>query len=147
MLGTASSLILLPVVTRQKPVTNARLRLAMRTLIASCLILVPGFGTAHHSPANFNLNVTDFAVTGTIASVSFRNPHSVIQLLVESDDGNSTEWYVEFSSVNLLLRRGWDLESIEAGDTVTCIGNPSQNGAAEMYMWTIRLSDGTEFGR
>ena len=119
----------------------------MKALITSCLILVPCFGIAHHSPANFNLEVTDFAVTGTISSVSFRNPHSVIQLSVESDDGLSTEWYVEFSSVNLLLRRGWDLASIEAGDKVTCIGNPSQNGDTEMYMWTIRLDDGTEFGR
>ena len=119
----------------------------MRALIVSCLILVPGLGAARHSPASFELDVTDFAVTGTIASVSFRNPHSIRQLLVESDDGISTEWYVEFGSVNLLLRRGWDLESIEAGDTVTCIGNPNQGGAAEMYIWTIRLSDGTEFGR
>jgi hypothetical protein len=30
---------------------------------------------------------------------------------------------------------------------VTCVGNPSRDGAPEMYMWTIRLDDGTEFGR
>ena len=119
----------------------------MKAPIATCLLLASGIAVAHHSPANFDLDVTDFAVTGTIASVSFRNPHSVIQLIVESADGTTSEWYIEFSSVNLLLRRGWDVQSIEAGDTVTCIGNPSQSGATEMYMWTIRLDDGTEFGR
>jgi hypothetical protein len=71
----------------------------------------------------------------------------VIQLLVEAADGTTSEWYVEFSSVNLLLRRGWDLGRVEAGDIVTCIGNPSANEAPEMYMWTIRLEDGTEFDR
>jgi hypothetical protein len=118
-----------------------------RALISACLILASGTGAAHHSPANFNLDVTDFAVTGTVASVSFRNPHSVIELQVVSPAGTVTQWYVEFSSVNLLLRRGWDLERIEAGDTVTCVGNPSHNGEPEMYMWTIRLADGTEFSR
>jgi hypothetical protein len=114
---------------------------------AACLILAGSLAAAHHSPVNFDLDVTDFAVSGTISSVSFRNPHSVIELAVESADGSSTQWYVEFSSVNLLLRRGWDLDRIAAGDAVTCIGNPSRDGTAEMYMWTIRLEDGTEFGR
>jgi hypothetical protein len=86
-------------------------------------------------------------VTGTIAYVDVRNPHSVIELLVEDSAGETTEWYVEFSSVNLLLRRGWDIDRLEVGDTVTCIGNPSKNGAPEMYMWAIRLADGTEFSR
>ena len=116
-------------------------------MIAACLALAGGTSAAHHSPANFDLDVTDFAVTGTIASVSFRNPHSVIELQVESPDGATTQWYVEFSSVNLLLRRGWDLDRIQAGDTVTCVGNASNSGDPEMYMWTIRLEDGTEFGR
>jgi hypothetical protein len=28
-----------------------------------------------------------------------------------------------------------------------CIGNPSASGKAQMYMWSIKLADGTEFGR
>ena len=118
-----------------------------RAILAACLILANAPGEAHHSPANFNLDVTDFAVTGTIRNVSFRNPHSVIELDVESPDGKATQWYIEFSSVNLLLRRGWDLDRIEAGSTVTCIGNPSHNGEPEMYMWSITLDDGTVFSR
>jgi hypothetical protein len=113
-------------------------------LVACCFTLA---ALAHHSPVNFNLDVTDFEVTGTIAYADLRNPHSVIELLVDDENGSMTEWYVEFSSVNLLLRRGWDIDRIQAGDTVTCIGNPSRNGDPEMYMWTIRLADGTEFSR
>lgn len=119
----------------------------MRRLIIFSLVLAPGIGSAHHSPANFNLDVTEFEVTGRISSVSFRNPHSVMQLLVDASDGTTSEWSIEFSSVNLLLRRGWELDRVEAGDIVTCIGNPSAHEAPEMYMWTIRLEDGTEFGR
>ena len=110
-------------------------------------LLAAARALAHHSPVMFDLDVTDFAVTGEIAYVDMRNPHSVIELRVENSDGSTTEWYVEFSSVNLLLRRGWELERIRAGDTVTCIGNPSKSGDLKMYMWSIVLSDGTEFSR
>jgi hypothetical protein len=115
--------------------------------LTASLALLAGPGAAHHSPVSFNLDITDFEVTGTIGHVDLRNPHSVIELLVADDSGETTQWDIEFSSVNLLLRRGWDLDRIKAGDTVTCIGNPSRSGAPEMYMWTIRLADGTEFGR
>jgi hypothetical protein len=70
-----------------------------------------------------------------------------MSLLVTNDDGSATVWHIEFSSVNLLLRRGWDLDRLVVGETVTCIGNPSATGRHEMYMWSVVLSDGTEFGR
>ena len=116
-------------------------------ILALTLALIAAPAAPHHSPVMFDLDVTDFAVTGEIEYVGMRNPHSVIELLVENVDGSVTKWYVEFSSVNLLLRRGWELERIQTGDIVTCIGNPSRNGDPEMYMWSIVTSDGTEFGR
>jgi hypothetical protein len=122
-------------------------RLISYSTLAVMLAAVLRSAAAHHSPVNFNLDITDFEVTGTIEYVDARNPHSVIELRVADESGEGTQWHVEFSSVNLLLRRGWDLERIKAGDTVTCIGNPSRSGAPEMYMWTIRLADGTEYSR
>ena len=88
-----------------------------------------------------------FALQGEIKLVEMRNPHSVMQLRVANGDGSTTRWDIEFSSVNLLLRRGWDFERIKVGERVTCVGNPSATGKAEMYMWSIVLADGTEFGR
>ena len=110
-------------------------------------LTVAAAAAAHHSPVAFDTGVTDFTLTGEIESVDIRNPHSVMTLRVPNDDGSTTTWDIEFSSVNLLLRRGWDFERIKAGDTVTCIGNPSAMGHNEMYMWSIVLADGTEFGR
>ena len=116
------------------------------TVVAALLAMAP-VGSAHHSPAAFNVQVTDFTLKGEIELVEMRNPHSVMQLRVVNDDGTTTRWDIEFSSVNLLLRRGWDFDRIKVGDHVTCIGNPSASGRAEMYMWSIVLADGTEFAR
>ena len=104
-------------------------------------------GSAHHSPAAFNTTVTDFKLEGEIELVEMRNPHSVMQLRVANGDGSTTRWDIEFSSVNLLLRRGWDFDRINVGDRVTAVGNPSASDKHEMYMWSIVLADGTEYGR
>jgi hypothetical protein len=119
----------------------------LRIVAALTFPLLGRSGSAHHSPVAFDTGVTDFAISGEIAYVDMRNPHSVMRLRVASNDGGDALWDIEFSSVNLLLRRGWDFERIKVGDRVTCIGNPSATGKTEMYMWSIKLADGTEFGR
>jgi hypothetical protein len=115
--------------------------------IAPALLLFAWTASAHHSPVAFDTAVADFAISGEVEYVDMRNPHSVMRLKVAAEEGGTTLWDIEFSSVNLLLRRGWDFERIKVGDRVTCVGNPSATGKAEMYMWSIKLADGTEFGR
>jgi len=109
--------------------------------------LLAGTGFAHHSPIAFDTSVTEFTISGEVEYVDMRNPHSVMRLKVAAEDGSATVWDIEFSSVNLLLRRGWDFDRIKVGDQVTCVGNPSATGQTEMYMWSIVLADGTEFAR
>jgi putative transposon-encoded protein len=114
--------------------------------ITACM-LVGTLANAHHSPATYDLTVTDFGVTGKIKSVEFRNPHSQIVLEAPDKNGKTAEWAVEFSSVNLLVRRGWKFARIKPGDTVTCIGNPAKGGEPKMYMWSIKLADGTVYAK
>lgn len=120
---------------------------ALTASLAVLLLTSGGAALAHHSPVAFDTRVTDFTLKGTIESVGVRNPHSVMVLRVANDDGSATVWHIEFSSVNLLLRRGWDFERLKVGEQVTCIGNPSATGKPEMYMWSVVLADGTEFGK
>jgi len=116
-------------------------------LIWAALVLGAGASYAHHSPATYDLTVTDFAVEGKIKSVEFRNPHSEMVLQAPDKDGKIVEWEIELSSVNLLVRRGWKFARIKPGDTVTCIGNPAKAGEPKMYMWAIKLADGTVYAK
>jgi len=116
-------------------------------ILATALLAMAPVGSAHHSPVAFNTQVTDFELKGVIETVEMRNPHSVMKLRVAEQDGSTKLWDIEFSSVNLLLRRGWDFDRIKVGDRVTCVGNPSATGKTEMYMWSLVLADGTEFAR
>lgn len=119
----------------------------MKKLFALLCFAICTVAVAHHSPANFDLSVTNFALKGEIKSVEFRNPHSEMVLIVKDAKGVAAEWEVEFSSINLLVRRGWKMDRIKAGDTVTCIGNPDKTGGRKMYMWSIKLADGTEYAK
>jgi hypothetical protein len=116
-------------------------------ILATATLLLGAAAPAHHSPVAFDTKVTDFTIVGQIESVDVRNPHSVMQLRVTEDDGSETLWHIEFSSVNLLLRRGWEFDRLQIGERVACTGNPSASGKNEMYMWSILLDDGTLFGR
>ena len=117
------------------------------SIALTACVLVSGMTYAHHSPATYDLTVTDFAVTGKVKSVEFRNPHSQMVLQAPDKNGKMADWAVEFSSVNLLVRRGWKFDRIKFGDTVTCIGNPAKTGDPKMYMWSIKLADGTVFAK
>lgn len=129
---------------------SSQLQCFLTILSVAAALIVPA-ATAHHSPVAFNTEVTDFTVTGVIDSVDVRNPHSVMKLNVDNEDGTETVWDIEFSSINLLSRRGWDFDRLEAGELagelVVSTGNPSASGKNEMYMWSIIMSDGTEFGQ
>jgi len=120
---------------------------AVAGIIAAAMMFLWTSASAHHSPVAFDTKVADFTIVGEIESVDIRNPHSVMQLRVTDDDGSETLWHIEFSSVNLLLRRGWEFDRLQIGDRVACTGNPSASGKDEMYMWSIVLDDGTQFGR
>ena len=136
-----------PGLSRQEMTPASARRCLSQCIAAITFAFLAEVSIAHHSPVAFDTAVTDFSIAGIIESVDFRNPHSVMSLRVENNDGSQTIWDIEFSSVNLLLRRGWDFDRLTVGEPVVCTGNPSASGKTEMYMWSIELQDGTEFAR
>lgn len=100
---------------------------------------------AHHSAVAWNLS-TRITITGVVKQAAFRNPHGHLDVTVTDEKGNSVDWGVETSSMNLLVRRGWKPSKVKAGDKITVIGHPNKVEPHEIYMREIKLSDGTFFG-
>ena len=115
-----------------------------------CLLLVgmllPALpAAAHHSVAiNFERG-EPIEIRGTVKEVHMRNPHSQYVVEVPSDDGTVTEWFVEWSDRNSLVRRGVDLDLIKAGDTVTLTLWPSQRLPNVGYFVQAVLADGSVY--
>jgi hypothetical protein len=100
---------------------------------------------AHHSVAiNFDRG-EPIEIRGTVKEVHLRNPHSQYVVDVRAADGTVTEWFVEWSDRNSLVRRGVDLELIKPGDTVTFSLWPSQRLPNVGYFVQAVLADGSTY--
>jgi hypothetical protein len=115
-------------------------------LFAASLALLCAPATfAHHSVAiNFDRG-EPVEIRGTVKEVHLRNPHSQYVVAVPAADGTVTDWFVEWSDRNSLVRRGVDLELIKPGDTVTFSLWPSQRLPNVGYFVQAVLADGSTY--
>ena len=112
-------------------------------LIVASLLLSTTSGLAHHSvAANFDQSKT-MDVTGKVKEFEIRNPHSQITLAVTKADGTVSDFYVEWSDKNALMRRSVPVDKIKVGDKVTINVNPSKRLPNLGYFRTALLPDGT----
>jgi hypothetical protein len=99
---------------------------------------------AHHSFAVHFVGDRIVKVQGTVTAFTFRNPHGVIELAAQGDDGAAQQWKIETNSPNILRRRGWSDASIKPGDAVTIEGYPARDGAHSMRVYRLTFADGRE---
>ena len=95
-------------------------------------VVVVGLGVtglpveAHHSSAPFYDDTKSVEVVGTVLRFNFRNPHSFLFIEAENEAGELVEWEVEMGPAVSMSRRGWTPETIEAGDPIRAVGQPSR---------------------
>ena len=104
-------------------------RLTMRAVLVA-LVLVPARPTvAHHSfSAEFD-SKKQVTLTGEVVMMEWANPHSWLHIDVKKPDGTVERWKIEGGSPSVLLRLGWNRNSLPAGTKVTVVGFQSKDGA------------------
>jgi len=114
-------------------------KLCAASLIA---LLCGGVSTpAHHSVSvNFD-NSQVLTLTGRITDLHIRNPHSQITLQVRQSNGTVTEWFIEWSDRNALVRRKVPFQLLRVGDTVTISASPSRRLENLAYFRSAVLPD------
>ena len=81
---------------------------------------------AHHSHAMFD-DSREITVAGTVAGVSYANPH--VHILVETaSTGGAERWSVEMSHIGNMVERGVQRDTIEVGNDIVISMNPLRNG-------------------
>ena len=112
-------------------------------IVTACLALNCGSSFAHHSvAANFDQSKT-LEVVGKVKEIAIRNPHSQITLEVAKPGGGVTEFFIEWSDKNSLLRRSVPVSVLKIGDKVTVSVMPSKRLPNLGYFRTATLPDGT----
>ena len=108
-------------------------------LVWLAAMTVPAF--AHHSMAMYDMQ-NNITVTGTVARIELKNPHSVFYITATDKDGKQVQWMLECQPLATLTTYGWSQTTMKVGDKVTAVGSPARNGKPAMLVRAIQLPDG-----
>lgn len=124
------------------------MKLARILLGASLAALSAVPAAAHHSFAAVYQADETVQIEGKVAQFQFRNPHSVLHVLVHDDSGGMTRWAVEWQGATQLGAGGVTGATLLPGDPVVVTGNPGRVAEEHrMLLRTIkRTTDGFGWG-
>lgn len=115
----------------------------MRCLKLMILWLLPGLAAtafAHHSNTPFDMSRTLHA-SGVVEAANFKNPHSLLTLVVENEDGWES---VTFEGHSLATLRHYGLlpSMVQPGDTVSISYAPRRDDEPGGIFLSIDTEDG-----
>jgi hypothetical protein len=134
---------------RTRILTFAPGRIHLKNSRTTCIALLTGIllfagaAFAHHGTANYDTNKS-ISVKGVVTEFQFVNPHVLIRVDVNDENGKVKNWSGELTSPNRLSRLGWSKNSIKPGDIVTIGGYPTKSGSPEIWIQKVTLANGED---
>ena len=113
-----------------------------QALVTTLAVMLCSAGlAAHHSfAAEYDIK-KPVTMTGKVTRIEWTNPH--VRFFVDVTDATgAVNWEFQMGAVNGLLRRGWTMSLIKAGDTVTVDGYLARDGSRLANARLVTLSDG-----
>jgi hypothetical protein len=98
--------------------------------------------SAHHSFAAEFDSTRQVTLDGEVAMMEWVNPHSWLHIDVKKPDGSVERWKIEGGSPSVLLRLGWNRNSLPAGTRVTVVGFQAKDGSLRASSRELRFPDG-----
>ena len=79
---------------------------------------------------------------GQVVMMEWVNPHSWLHIDVKKPDGSVERWKIEGGSPSVLMRLGWNRNSLPAGTRVTVVGFQAKDGSLRASSRDLRFPDG-----
>ncbi|HXP85196.1 MAG TPA: DUF6152 family protein [Bryobacteraceae bacterium] len=109
---------------------------------AGTLIAVALPVAAHHSfSAEFD-STKQVTLEGKVVQMEWVNPHSWLQIDVTKADGTVERWKIEGGSPSVLLRLGWNRNSLPAGTRIKVTAFQAKDGSLRGSSRDIEFPDG-----
>jgi hypothetical protein len=113
-------------------------------LAASALLVSTVTVAAHHSFAAEYDREKTITVTGEVTKLMWTNPHARVQVESKDQAGNVESWDFELGPPTVLMRQGWNRNSLKPGQTVTVSGFLSKDEPHVANARTVKLADGRQ---
>lgn len=110
---------------------------------AVAMLIVAGLpARAHHSfSAEFD-STKQITLEGKVVQMEWVNPHSWLTIDVTKADGLVERWRIEGGSPSVLLRLGWNRNSLPPGTKIKVIGYQAKDGSLRASSRDIEFPDG-----
>src|SRR5213082_1375580 len=110
----------------------------------SLILIVSAAAFGHHSfAAQYDRN-KPATITGPVTKVDWINPHARFFMDVKDASGKVANWEIELAAPAMLMRRGWNRNSLKVGEQVTVNGSQAKDGSNLANATTVTLSDGSK---
>jgi Family of unknown function (DUF6152) len=98
--------------------------------------------SAHHSfSAEFD-STKAVTLDGEVVMMEWVNPHSWLHIDVKKPDGSVERWKIEGGSPSVLMRLGWNRNSLPVGTRVTVVGFQAKDGSLRASSRDLKFPDG-----
>jgi hypothetical protein len=110
--------------------------------VTAALLAGVATATAHHSfSAEFD-STKQVTLDGVVVMMEWVNPHSWLHIDVKKPDGAVERWKIEGGSPSVLMRLGWNRNSLPAGTRVTVVGFQAKDGSLRASSRDLKFPDG-----
>ena len=98
--------------------------------------------SAHHSFSAEFSQERPVTLEGEVVMMEWVNPHSWLHIDVPQEDGTVERWMVEGGSPSVLMRRGWNRDSLPAGTQIRVEGFGAKDGSFRAQSRALEFPDG-----
>lgn len=115
----------------------------LKTMATAGMVIAASISlSAHHSfSAEFD-STKQVTLDGQVVMMEWVNPHSWLHIDVKKADGSTERWKIEGGSPSVLMRLGWNRNSLPAGTRVTVVGFQAKDGSLRASSRDLRFPDG-----
>ena len=106
-------------------------------LMAALVASLAAPAAAHHSFDTMYREDQRITIAGELSQILFRNPHSLVQLVVKGESGREVRYVVEWAAAGELKDRGVTTQTLRIGDYVVITGSPARFGDHRLRLVTL----------